>query len=457
MKKIFLSIMLGAGVFGLVAGQVTQPQTGTTSSMQISEGDEGWEKIGEKTINLSEDRGIFSSIFNWNTDREKTINADEKYAAIKFKAKDAPVNMTDLEVEFEDGRKQNLSLNSPVMPHKDSRVIALENRDEKLDKITFRFERDETAPVDKAKIELWGLKAEAGSGMGQSRASQSESDISLLQDDKEDAWEKIGEKTLNLSEDRGIFSSIFNWNTDREKTINADEKYAAIKFKAKDAPVNMTDLEVEFEDGRKQNLSLNSPVMPDKDSRVIPLESRDEKLDKITFRFERDETAPVDEAKIELWGLKAEAGSGMGQSRASQSESDISLLQDDKKDAWEKIGEKTLDLTKDSDFLDFDQDGDVSVRANERYTAVKFKAKDGTVDLTNVELEYEDGTKQMVNFESPVRAESESKVVSLNQTDKKLEKINFNFKKDTDQAGQASPRSDKVDIELWGLKLDDDK
>lgn len=145
--------MLIAGIYGLTFGQ---------QQSQSSANDPNWEKIGEKTVDLSMDSGIF----DWNTDREKTINANEKYSAIKFKAKDATVNLTNVEVEFEDGKKQDLSINSPVQANSESKVVNLENKGE-LDKITFNFKKDATASADKAKIEVWGLKSSTGSGMGQ--------------------------------------------------------------------------------------------------------------------------------------------------------------------------------------------------------------------------------------------------------------------------------------------------
>ena len=154
MKKIFLSLMVMAGIYGLAFGQ-----QGSQSS--ASADDPNWEKIGEKTVDLSMDRGIF----DWNTDREKSVNASEKYSAIKFKAKDATVNLTNVEVEFDDGKKQDLNINSPVQVNSESKVLTLNNQSE-LDKITFNFKKDETARDDKAKIEVWGLKSQS-SGMGQ--------------------------------------------------------------------------------------------------------------------------------------------------------------------------------------------------------------------------------------------------------------------------------------------------
>lgn len=162
MKKVFLSMFLTIGVFGLAIGQQSSQSSSSSSSSSSSQDKEkGWEKIGEKTVNLSENHGIF----NWNTDREKTVNADEKYSAIKFKAKDAPVSLTNVEVQYDNGKKQDLSINSPISNGSESKVLPLDSQ-EKLDKVTFSFNKNEAAPADKAKVEIWGLKANA-SGMGQ--------------------------------------------------------------------------------------------------------------------------------------------------------------------------------------------------------------------------------------------------------------------------------------------------
>ena len=153
--------------------------------------------------------------------------------------------------------------------------------------------------------------------------------------------------------------------------------------------------------------------------------------------------------KVFMSFLMAAGISGMAigqatQSPSTQSQSSTSpSMQSDKesKDGWQKIGEKSFDLSKDKDELTFN--------TNEKFTAIKFKAKDGTVNLSNVELQYEDDSKQIVNLESAIRAESESKVVSLNNTDKKLDKVTFNFKKD---AGMAAGQAGKAKVEVWGLK-----
>lgn len=148
MKRMLFTIFIAAGVMSLTYGQ------------QQSK-DAGWEKIGQTTINLTEDYGIF----DFDRDREESISANDKYSVIKFRAKDAKVNLSNVEVQYENGTKENLKLESAIDANTDSKQLKLDTRQD-LDKVTFRFMKDESAVADEAVIEVWGMK-EGGSGMGQ--------------------------------------------------------------------------------------------------------------------------------------------------------------------------------------------------------------------------------------------------------------------------------------------------
>lgn len=174
--------MLAAGLSSLGFSQSSQSsqsqssqsqygsQSERTTSLQKDKDQAGWVKIGEKTVDLDQDH----SIFDWNTDREKTINADEKYSAIKFRTKDSNVNLTNVEVKYENGRKQDLSINSPVMVGSDSKALTLD-QNQKLDKVTFGFAKGASSGEEKAKVELWGLKANAAGNSGMGTRSDSSS------------------------------------------------------------------------------------------------------------------------------------------------------------------------------------------------------------------------------------------------------------------------------------------
>lgn len=170
-------------------------------------------------------------------------------------------------------------------------------------------------------------------------------------------WEKIGEATLNLSEDYGIF----DWDRDRVETVNADDKYSAIKFKAKDAKVNLTNVEVQYENGKKEDVKLQSSLNVNSESKSLPLDTRQE-LDKVTLNFLKDENARADKAVVEIWGLKTGA-SGMGQ---RDQDADIHL-EKNKKDKDNDVDRK---VKRDKDH---DRNKDVNVDVNVDTSSVRIK------------------------------------------------------------------------------------
>lgn len=182
MKKVLVSLMLLTGVYGLsfsqqgTKNQGTGSQQGSSQEFSQEQGtsisqDPRWEKIGEKTVDL---RTSDKESFDWDTQREKTVNANEVYSEIKFRCTDIPVDLTNVEVVYANGQKQDLTMGSRLKVNSESKSLSLNSRD-KLDKIDFNFYKNDAAEIYKANIEVWGLKANKGSGMGQSSKSDQKS------------------------------------------------------------------------------------------------------------------------------------------------------------------------------------------------------------------------------------------------------------------------------------------
>ena len=183
MKKVFMSLLFTAGISGMILGQATQSQStpsqsGTSSSMQSDkDSKDGWQKIGEKSVDLSKDKD------------ELSFNTSDKFTAIKFKSKEGTLNLSNVELQYEDDSKQTVNLESPIRAGSESKVVSLSNTDKKLDKVTFNFKKEagmaaESDTKDKAKVEVWGLKDKSGTGMGsRSSGSQSGSDVNRSSSD----------------------------------------------------------------------------------------------------------------------------------------------------------------------------------------------------------------------------------------------------------------------------------
>jgi len=105
-------------------------------------------------------------------------------------------------------------------------------------------------------------------------------------------WHKIGETTVNFDTDRD------------EVTVTGADKFAALKFKVTDVPIHLMSMEAYFDDGDKQDISVNFPIKPKGESRVIELDGGERDLKKVIFVYKTIANRSDREAHVEIWGLK---------------------------------------------------------------------------------------------------------------------------------------------------------
>lgn len=109
----------------------------------------GWHKIGETTVNFQKDRDeIFVLIAN-------------RFASIKFKVLDAPIDLIDLEIYYSSGDRQDVKINMPIEAAGESRVVDLNGGERNLKKIVFVYKTLPNHKDVKAHVEVWGLKTNA--------------------------------------------------------------------------------------------------------------------------------------------------------------------------------------------------------------------------------------------------------------------------------------------------------
>src|SRR3954470_23607599 len=94
MKKILMVAFLAtAGICNTINAQ--QPAVVVSDKA-------GWHKIAETTVS-----------FKKELDEVVVLGAD-KFASIKFKIKDAPIDLVNLDIYFEDGKKQHVDIAMPI-------------------------------------------------------------------------------------------------------------------------------------------------------------------------------------------------------------------------------------------------------------------------------------------------------------------------------------------------------
>jgi hypothetical protein len=113
------------------------------------------------------------------------------------------------------------------------------------------------------------------------------------------------------------------------------------------------------------------------------------------------------------------------------------------KKGWHKIGETTVDFSKDRD--------EVMVVGADKFAAMIFKVDDAAIDLIEIEVFYESGDSQKVKIGYSIKAPGQSKEIDLNGGERSIKKISFLYKT------VANAKDVKAHVEIWGLKTNADK
>jgi hypothetical protein len=140
MKKLAIILFSIATISGKLFAQ--QPAV-------VASDKTGWHKIGETTVNFEKDKD------------EVVVMLADKFAKLKFKVTDAPIDLTSCEVYYESGDKQDIMINMPLKAMGESKVFDLNGGERNLKKIVFMYKTVANANDKKAHVEIWGLKTNA--------------------------------------------------------------------------------------------------------------------------------------------------------------------------------------------------------------------------------------------------------------------------------------------------------
>lgn len=106
----------------------------------------GWHKIAETVANLKMDRD------------EVLVTGADHFKSIKLRVTDAPVEITDLTVVFENEQKQEIEVRNLIKAGDHTRVIDLDGQNRAIKKVIIKYKTVPTGENDKARIEIWGMK-----------------------------------------------------------------------------------------------------------------------------------------------------------------------------------------------------------------------------------------------------------------------------------------------------------
>jgi hypothetical protein len=138
MKKLILVF----AVLGLVLVNFAYAQT---PSVMLSD-KPGWHKIGEVKADFKmEDQSI-------------AVLGNDRFKSILLKVTDAPINIENITVVFEDGATQDVNVKNELKAGAETRQIDLKGGSKEIKQVKFTYKTLPNQQEDKAHVELYGLK-----------------------------------------------------------------------------------------------------------------------------------------------------------------------------------------------------------------------------------------------------------------------------------------------------------
>lgn len=447
-KKLVVMLIAIAGSFGILSAQ--EPAV-------MIDAKPGWHKIGELTVDFKKDRD------------ELLVLGNDRFSSIKFKVMDAPVELLDLEVYFENDTKQDIAVRSPINAGGESRVIDLNGDMPALKKIVFLYKTLPNRAEEKATLEIYGMKRVTSSDMVDAdgdRAKDAERERMERErkagdknrmDDRNNAnndrmknpdnhihetsmeakkgWYKIGESTADLTKGRDVIIPI------------TTERTNAIKFFVTGADLEIMDLEIYFANGPKQDVKVRNMIKAGGETRVIDLTGEERAIKQIVFLYK---TAPNNNkaarAHVEVWGRrkindkKGDMHNDNNDHANTHSNGGIAkpAIEMNDKAGWHRIATTSVTFNKERD--------EVAILGADRFAKLKFKVKDAGIEISDMTVMYQDGTKQDVPVKSIFKEGMESRVIDVPGPEKDIAKIAFVYKTIPNQG------KDKANVEIWGMK-----
>jgi hypothetical protein len=114
------------------------------------------------------------------------------------------------------------------------------------------------------------------------------------------------------------------------------------------------------------------------------------------------------------------------------------------KTGWHKIAETKVNFEKEKD--------EVAVLIADRFSGLAFHITDASIELFDMEVYFEDGTKKTVKIGDHIKtAGGWSRIIDLPGNEKNIKKIAFTYKT------LKNSVNEKAHVEIWGKKTNADK
>jgi len=305
MKKKMPALIAFVLSFGILSAQQPALMVSTTP---------GWHKIASTTVDFQKER-----------DEVSVLGADH-FSAIKFAVTDAPIDLQDLEIWFENGTKQDVQVRTPIEVGKESRIIQIEGGHRDIDKIVFVYKTMPNRKDVKAEVSIYGLKPDENAVTKSNDVDHNRMGDNMKRDQanvnnkKNDGLSKdIPAPKLEVNDKTGwhkVAETMVSFDKERDEVaILGADRYAKLKFKVTGAGIIINDMTISYEDGTKQDVPVAATFSAGQESRVIDIPGAEKDIARIAFVYHTIPNQGKDRAHLEIWGYKSNADKSTGMAK----------------------------------------------------------------------------------------------------------------------------------------------
>ncbi len=138
MKKLII-ILFAIATYGSIISQ--------TKAEAVTGYKTGWHKMGGMTVNFKKEKD------------EMIVMGADRFTSVKIKVTESDIYLADVEVYFENGAKQEISIKSIIKNGDESAVLALDGGPRNISKVAVVYKALAPSTSEKAHLEVWGSKA----------------------------------------------------------------------------------------------------------------------------------------------------------------------------------------------------------------------------------------------------------------------------------------------------------
>src|SRR5215203_1150570 len=107
-----------------------------------------------------------------------------------------------------------------------------------------------------------------------------------------DGWQKIEESIVDFEKEK------------EEITLVGSNSFAKLRLVVFDAAIELHGMEIYYESGRKQDVSLKRKMEEDEKSRIIDVYGKESSITKIIFTYKTLPNQEKEKGMLQLWGYK---------------------------------------------------------------------------------------------------------------------------------------------------------